>query len=129
MPELPSGTVTFLFTDIEGSTQRWEQRPEAMKTALARHHALLRGAIASHGGHVFQVIGDAFCAAFETAPEAVAAAVAAQQALHAEPWGDIGPIRVRMGIHTGAAEPHSGDYFSGQTLNRVARLLAAGHGG
>src|SRR5438270_4291439 len=78
---LPAGTVTFLFTDIEGSTQLWEQYPEAMRQALARHDALLRHAIEAHGGHVFKTVGDQFCAAFATASDALAAALAAQRDL------------------------------------------------
>ena len=128
MVSLPTGTVTFLFTDIEGSTALWERYPEAMRQALARHDAILREAIAAHRGHVFKTIGDAFCAAFSTAPEALAAAAAAQRALHGESWGEVGPLRVRMALHTGAAELRDGDYF-GPPLNRVARLLAAAHGG
>jgi len=128
MPDLPTGTVTFFFTDIEGSTRLWEQYPEAMKKALARHDALLRAAIEAHDGYVFKTVGDAFCAAFDTAPDALAAALAAQRALHAEAWGEVGSIRVRIALHTGAAEEREGDYF-GQPLNRVARLLSAGHGG
>src|SRR5581483_411596 len=125
---LPTGIVTFLFTDIEGSTRLWEQHPEAMRSALARHDALLRSAIESYNGVVFKTVGDAFCAAFSTAPEALAAALAAQQALHAQDWTDVGGIRARMALHTGNAEERDGDYF-GQPLNRVARLLAIGHGG
>jgi predicted ATPase/class 3 adenylate cyclase/DNA-binding CsgD family transcriptional regulator len=128
MAELPSGTVTFLFTDIEGSTSRWEHRPEAMRVALARHDALLRAAIEEHGGHVFKTMGDAFHAAFARAPDAVAAAVAAQRRLQAEAWGEVGPLRVRMALHTGAAEERDGDYY-GSPLNRAARLLSAAHGG
>src|SRR5213593_4107212 len=108
---LPSGTVTFLFTDIEGSTRLWEQHPEAMRPALARHDALLRSTLQSHGGHVFKSMGDQFCAAFATAPEALAAALVAQRALGAEPWGEVGPLRVRMALHAGAAEQRDGDYF------------------
>ena len=124
----PSGTVTFLFTDIEGSTRLWERDPEAMGAALARHDALLRQAVEEHGGHVFKTVGDAFCAAFATAPLAAEAALAAQRALAAEPWPAGRPLLVRMALHTGAAEARNGDYF-GPPLNRVARLLAAGHGG
>ncbi|MGC1377366.1 MAG: tetratricopeptide repeat protein [Anaerolineales bacterium] len=124
---LPTGTVTFLFTDIEGSTQLWEQRPEAMQAALARHDALLRQAIESHHGAVFKTIGDEFCAAFSGAPEALDAALAAQRALQAESWGET-PIKVRIALHAGAAEARDGDYF-GLSLNRVARLLSAAHGG
>src|SRR6266849_947250 len=80
--DLPTGTVTFLFTDIEGSTRLWEQQPQAMQAALARHDALLRQAIETHGGFVFKTIGDGFCAAFASPEDAVAAALAAQRALH-----------------------------------------------
>ena len=99
MSDLPTGTVTFLFTDIEGSTRRWEQHPEAMTTALARHDALLRAAIEAHGGYVFKTVGDAFCAAFSTAPDALAAALDAQRAVVAEAWGPVEPLRVRMALH------------------------------
>lgn len=126
-PNIPSGTITFLFTDIEGSTQLWEQYPEAMKVALARHDTLLRQAIEAYQGHVFKTVGDAFCAAFPTAPEALAASIAAQRALHAEAWEET-PIKVRMALHTGVAVERDGDYF-GQPVNRVARLMSAGHGG
>jgi predicted ATPase/class 3 adenylate cyclase len=125
---LPSGTVTFLFTDIESSTRLWEQHPEAMRAALARHDVLLRQAITRGGGHIFKTIGDQFCAVFATAPAAVAAALEAQQALRAEDWEETGPLRVRMALHSGTAEQREGDYF-GPALNRVARLLEAGHGG
>jgi predicted ATPase/class 3 adenylate cyclase len=125
---LPTGTVTFLFTDIEGSTLLWEQHPEAMKAALARHDALLRRAIRACGGAVFKTMGDAFCAAFAEAAGAVKATLLAQFALRAEAAGAVGPLRVRMALHTGAAEERDGDYF-GPTLNRAARLLAAAHGG
>ena len=128
MAELPSGTVTFLFTDIEGSTTRWEHHPEAMQAALARHDVLVRTAIREHGGHVVKTMGDAFHAAFSRAPDAVAAALDAQSRLQAEAWSEIGPLRVRMALHTGAAEERDGDYY-GPPLNRSARLLSAGHGG
>src|SRR5215212_1535920 len=98
---LPSGTVTFLFTDIAGSTTRWEHQPQAMERALARHDDLLRQAIEAYGGHVLKTVGDAFQAAFTTAPAALEAALAAQRALAAEPWGAIGPILVRMALHVG----------------------------
>jgi len=131
---VPTGTVTFLFTDIEGSTRLWQQYPEAMKRALTRHHALLQQAIESHGGYVFQIVGDAFCAAFQTASNAVTAARAAQRALAGEPWGETGPIRVRMAVHTGTADVHagehkSGEYASGLTLSHASRLLSVAHGG
>src|SRR5579884_2229057 len=124
----PSGTITFLFTDIEGSTRLWEQYPEAMRAALARHDALLRQAIEAHNGHVFKTVGDAFCAAFATAPDALHAALTAQCALHAEAWPPETHLRVRMALHTGATEERDGDYF-GPPLNRIARLLSTGYGG
>ena len=124
----PGGTVTFLVTDIEGSTRRWERFPEQMGAAVARHDMLVRQAIEQFGGFVFKTVGDAFCAAFATAPDALLAAIAAQRALNQEPWGEVGSLRVRMALHTGTAEERDRDYF-GQPLNRTARLLAAGHGG
>jgi TolB-like protein/class 3 adenylate cyclase len=125
---LPTGTVTLLFTDIEGSTRLWEAHAAAMRAALARHDALLRDCIGGHSGHVFKTGGDAFCAAFHTAPDALAAALEAQRALHREPWPEPAKLRVRMALHSGAVEVRDGDYF-GAPLNRTARLLAAGHGG
>src|SRR6476646_4445138 len=98
MAGLPTGTVTFLFTDIEGSTARWEHQPEAMRVALARHDALLRAAILEHGGLVVKTMGDAFHAVFSRAPDAVAAAVDAQHRLLAESWDEIGGLRVRMAL-------------------------------
>ena len=129
----PSGTVTFLFTDIEGSTKRWEQYPQAMQGALSRHDALLQAAIEGRGGHVFKTVGDAFCAAFSTPNEALQAAVDAQRALITEDWESLFGIphtslRIRMALHTGVVEEQGGDYF-GQPVNRVARLLSTGHGG
>src|SRR5690349_23889934 len=118
MSTLPSGTVTFLFTDIEGSTSRWEHQPEAMSIALARHDAILRSAIQRHDGHVVKTMGDAFHAAFARALDALAAAVDAQRRLGVESWGETGPLRVRMAIHTGAAEERDGDYY-GPPLNRA----------
>jgi tetratricopeptide (TPR) repeat protein len=129
MKALPSGTVTFLFTDIEGSTRLFQQHAEAMKLAMARHHSLLEGAIASHHGHVFHVVGDGFCSVFERAPDALAAALEAQRALYRESWGELGTIRVRMGLHRGAAEARDGDYVASLTLARSQRVAAAGHGG
>ena len=119
----PSGTVTFLFTDIEGSTRRWEVDPEAMRSAVARHDELLRSAIEDHGGFIFATGGDGFAAAFATAADAVATAEAAQAAL-----ADLDGISVRMGLNTGEAHERDGNYF-GPALNRTARLMGAGHGG
>jgi predicted ATPase/class 3 adenylate cyclase len=124
----PTGTVTFLFTDIEGSTALWESVPEGMRTALARHDELLRSAIEAHGGYVFQTAGDGVAAAFQRSADAVIAAVDAQRALQAEPWPEGAELRVRMGLHTGEADERDGDYL-GPPLNRAARLMAAAHGG
>ncbi len=127
MRDLPTGTITFLFTDIEGSTRLWEEHPEAMRMALARHDTLLRETIEVHRGHVFKTMGDAVDAAFEDATAAVAAAAAIQQALRTEHWVVPGGLKVRVALHTGTAEVRGRDYF-GQALNRAARLLAASHG-
>jgi predicted ATPase/class 3 adenylate cyclase len=115
----PSGVVTFLFTDAEGSTRRWEADAEGMRVALAAHDEVLRKAIETHGGWLFKHTGDGVCAAFVSPKSAVDAAVAAQRALE---------LPVRMGIATGEAELRDGDYF-GAVLNRAARVMAAGHGG
>src|SRR6266498_342902 len=118
MSAFPTGTVTFLFTDIEGSTRLWQEHPEAMRRALARHDDLLRAALAASGGHIFKTWGDQFCAAFATAPEALEAALDAQRALRTAVWGQIGPLQVRTALHTGAVEAREGDYF-GPPLNRI----------
>jgi predicted ATPase/class 3 adenylate cyclase len=125
---LPSGTVTLLFTDIEGSTQHWEERGEAMPEALHRHDDLLRAAIEAHDGHVFKTWGDQFCAAFSRASDAIAAAAAAQRTLAAEDWSSVGGLAVRMALHSGITDERGDDYF-GPVVNRVARLLAVAHGG
>ena len=124
----PTGTVTFLFTDIEGSTKLWERGPEAMSEALPRHDKMLRESIEIHDGHVFKTMGDAFCAAFSTATDALEAALEAQRRVLSSEWEQTGPLVVRMALHTGAAEERDGDYF-GPPLNRVARLLSAAYGG
>jgi predicted ATPase/class 3 adenylate cyclase len=115
----PSGVVTFLFTDIEGSTRRWEADADAMRVALAAHDEVLRAAIEGHGGFLFKHTGDGMCAAFGSPRSALDAAVGAQRVLE---------LPVRMGIATGEAELRDGDYF-GAVLNRAARVMAAGHGG
>lgn len=125
---VPSGTVTFLFTDIEGSTKLWESHPDLMRTALARHDALMRETIAAANGYIFKTIGDAFCAAFAEPKSALEAAVAAQLALKSENWPELVQIRVRMALHTGAVESRDDDYF-GPPVNRVARLLGTASGG
>jgi predicted ATPase/class 3 adenylate cyclase len=128
---IETGTHTFLFTDIEGSASLWEEHAEAMRVALRQHDDLLRFCIESHGGRVFKTVGDAFCATFGDPRNAVGAALDCQQWLPAlslrTPQGEI-PLKVRMALHTGVAEERDGDYF-GPSLNRVARLLAIGHGG
>ncbi len=128
MVELPTGTVTFLFTDLEVSTRLWEQEPEAMRGALARHDVILRQAVAANGGQLVKGTGDGIHAAFATADAAVEAAIESQLALGGEPWGVSEPLRVRMGIHTGVAELRDGDYF-GPSVNRAARLMSAANGG
>ena len=125
---IPSGTVTLLFSDIEGSTHLWEQSPQAMATALERHDELVRRAMDAHGGYVFKTIGDAFCVAFETGHDALRAALDTQVALHAESWPPGAEIRVRIALHTGVCQERDGDYF-GPTVNRTARLMATAHGG
>lgn len=131
MQRSPPETLTFLFTDIEGSTRLWEEHPEAMRTVLARHDAVLRDAIESQGGRVFKTVGDAFCAVFGFSVDAMNAAVDAQKRLVELTVGQVGeplPVRVRMALHAGDAERRDCDFF-GPTLNRLARLLAIAHGG
>jgi predicted ATPase/class 3 adenylate cyclase len=125
---LPTGTVTFLFTDIEGSTQRWDAHREAMSAAVQRHDAIGRAAMDAHGGYVFKTVGDAFCVAFARTEAAVAAALDFQRALLTENFAAVDGLRVRAALHTGAADERGGDYF-GPAVNRVARLLSIGHGG
>ncbi|MGB8166536.1 MAG: adenylate/guanylate cyclase domain-containing protein, partial [Chthoniobacteraceae bacterium] len=124
----PTGDLTFLFTDIEGSSQLWEKHPQAMAQALRQHDTLMRSIFEEHRGYVFKTMGDAFCVSFGSPLDAAAAALAAQLRLASETWGETGTLRVRMALHSGEADERDGDYF-GRTLNRVARLLAAGHGG
>ena len=119
MTDRPSGTVTFLFTDIEGSTRRWEADADAMRVALAAHDDVLRAALQGNGGWLFKHTGDGVCAAFSSARAAVDAATEAQRLLG---------LPVRMGIATGEAEQRGDDYF-GPVLNRAARVMAVGHGG
>ncbi|MBN1876458.1 MAG: tetratricopeptide repeat protein [Anaerolineae bacterium] len=130
---LPTGTITFLFTDIQGSVALWDQKPQAMKIAIAKHHALLRQGIESNGGIVFKIVGDAFQAAFPFASQALVAAIATQRALCRAAWGETGPLSVRMGLHTGPVELASDDgpvdYAVSHTLNRAARVMSAGYGG
>jgi predicted ATPase/class 3 adenylate cyclase len=124
---LPTGTVTFLFTDIEGSTRLWETQHEAMQRALVQHDAILRNAIEGHGGYLVKSTGDGAIGAFGIAPDAVKACLAAQRALNAHTWDELS-IKSRMALHSGTAEQRDGDYY-GPALNRTARLMAVGHGG
>jgi predicted ATPase/class 3 adenylate cyclase len=124
---MPSGTVAFLFTDIEGSTVRWDSHREAMQEALRRHDRILRSAIDTHGGFVFKTIGDAFCAAFSSVGEALEGAIDSQRRLAGEDFAAVDGVRVRMAVHVGETDERDGDYF-GPAVNRVARLLSAGHG-
>jgi class 3 adenylate cyclase len=142
VPELPTGTITLLFTDIEGSTRLWERHLRTMAAAMGRHDTILRTAIESNGGAVFRTVGDAFFAAFGAAADALQAAIQIQRALFADRWemlnehNDAQPpasnpqsrIAVRMALHTSRVDLRDGEYF-GPPLNRVARLLSAGHGG
>ncbi len=124
----PTGTVTFLFSDIEGSTPLWDQHHDEMQTATARHDAILQGVIDARGGYVFTTAGDEFAAAFSRAANAIQAAVEIQAALAAEPFPTTTPIRVRMGLHTGDAVERDCDYF-GPAVIRAARLMGKAHGG
>jgi class 3 adenylate cyclase len=129
-PALPTGTVTFLFTDLEGSTRLLEAHPAAYPEAVARHHALLQQVVEAQGGVVFETVGDAVYAAFARPTDAVAAALAGQVALKAADWGELGAgaLKARMGLHTGEVEVQGAHYF-GAPLYRCARLTAAANGG
>lgn len=122
------GAVTFLFTDLEGSSRLWEQYPAAMPAALKRHDVILQEAVEANHGQVVKTTGDGLLAAFPTARDGLQAAIAAQNRLASEAWGETGPLRARMGLHSGDAEYRQGDYF-GPALNRAARLMALASGG
>src|SRR5262245_48774846 len=127
---LPTGTVTFLFTAVEGSTRLWERHPDQMRAALAEHDALIEFLTAQHGGVPVRPRGEGdsrFCV-FARATDAVAAATAIQGALHAEAWPPEAPLRVRLALHTGEADLREEDYYGG-AVNRAARLRAIAHGG
>ncbi len=129
MTHLPSGTVTFLFTDIEGSTRLAQQYPEAAHGLMARHNEILEQCIQAHAGYIFLKVGDSFCAAFHSAGDALNAALAAQKCVFQEPWAPA-PVKVRMGIHTGDAQANSDGQYSGYTtLALTQRIMSAGHGG
>ncbi len=127
--QLPSGTVTFLLTDIEGSTRLWEQHPNAMQSVLARHDNLMQNIIEGYGGHIVKMTGDGLHAVFAHARESIVATLACQQALLKEAWNGLSnPLRVRMALHTGESQLREGDYF-GPTMNRTARLMSIAYGG
>ncbi|MGZ9234085.1 MAG: adenylate/guanylate cyclase domain-containing protein, partial [Anaerolineales bacterium] len=133
MTPKPSGTVAFLFTDIEGSTVLAQRHPDKLPALLTRHREILQRSIESHQGYIFQVVGDSFSAAFHSASDALGAALDAQIQLHYEDWGDA-PIKVRMGIHTGIAEladdPNTQGPYSGYaTIALTQRIMSVGHGG
>ncbi|HEV2673093.1 MAG TPA: hypothetical protein VGV37_01045 [Aliidongia sp.] len=119
--------AAFLFTDIEGSTRRWETAPDAMRPAMRRHDAILRTTVALHGGRVFKSRGDGLAVVFPSMRHGLVAAIASQRALIAEDWTEIGGLKVRMALHCGPVEPRDGDFF-GPTLHRLARLLEVGYG-
>ena len=130
MSHLPTGTVTFFISDIEGSTLLWEAHPQGMRAALARHDEILRTAVESNGGSVIKTTGDGLYAVFPTAHDAAAAAIESQKSIVVEPWSTLAAddLKVRIGIHTGEAQEREGDYF-GPAVNRTARIMAIGHGG
>ena len=130
MSTLPSGTLTFLFTDVESSTRLWDLYPDQMREVLARHDAIISRSVQHHSGHVVKPAGggDSILAVFSRAPDAVAAALALQRALHHESWPPETPLRVRAAMHAGEAELRDDDYF-GIAVNRCARLMAIAHGG
>lgn len=128
MPALPTGTVTFLFTDIAGSTRLLQRLGPEYARALGEHQAVLRAAVAAHGGVEVDTQGDAFFVAFASAPQAVAAAADTTRALAAHPWPQDAALQVRIGLHTGTSEV-VGDHYVGLDVHRAARIAAAGHGG
>src|SRR5688572_16236070 len=128
----PTGTVTFLFTDIEGSTKLAQQYPDEMPALLARHNQILHQSIEGYNGYIFQIVGDSFAAAFHSASDALNAALDAQRGLHNEAW-TFAPLKVRMGIHTGAAQlqidSNDNAYSGYATLASTQRIMSAGYGG
>jgi len=125
MAEMPTGIVTFLFTDIEGSTHFWERQPDSMRRLLDHHNAILAGSIENHRGHVFKEWGDQFCAAFADPRDAAEAAADAQSVLHEE----LPQVRVRMALHTGDVHPGTKEgQFHGIVLHHASRMLTAAVG-
>lgn len=126
---LAKGLLTFLFTDIVGSTLLWERAPQAARRAVARHYDIVRDVVVAHRGIIFKTVGDACCCVFDEPLDAVRAALAMQLAIAREAWPDaVGALQIRVAMHSGEAIAEDGDYF-GSTLNRVARLVSAAHGG
>jgi class 3 adenylate cyclase len=124
-----AGIQTFLFTDLENSTVLWEQSPQAMLSALAQHDALLKKAVEAHHGRIVKTTGDGLHATFVSPVDGVAAALVGQQALATATWpGAIGPLKVRMGLHTGISQERDGDYY-GLDVNLAARIMGLGYGG
>jgi class 3 adenylate cyclase len=130
VPELPTGTVTFLFTDLETSTRLWEEQPnDAMRDALARHDVIMHSAVECYDGIVFSTGGDGIAAVFASAPDAIAATLEAQQRMAAEEWGVTGPLRARMGLHSDEGQLRAPGQYVNRPLNRCARLMSVAHGG
>jgi predicted ATPase/class 3 adenylate cyclase len=127
-PEPSARTLTFLFADLEGSTRLWEQFPEAMKAAMARHDAILKAAVEASKGEVVKTTGDGLMATFGSTLDGVNACLNAQRGIQEEPWGETGPLHVRMALHVGESQPRAGDYY-GPAVNRAARLMSAARGG
>jgi class 3 adenylate cyclase len=125
--EFPRGTVTFLFTDLENSTRLWEDYPQVMKIALARHDALLQETVEAMHGKIIKSTGDGLHAVFPNAGDGLKAVLAAQLGLRAESWGETGPLRVRMALHSGEADLRDGDYY-GTVVNRAARIMGTASG-
>lgn len=123
----PSGVVTFLFTDVESSTNLWDAAPDSMRAALERHDEIVRRSVEAHDGYVFSATGDGFAVAFSSATDAMAAATSAQSFLSTEEWPASAPIKVRMGLNTGEVDERDGNYF-GPAVNKAARIMAAAHG-
>src|SRR5262245_57014595 len=129
MAELPTGTVTFLFSDLETSTRLWEEHHDAMVEARARYFEIADGAVERAGGVVFSHAGDSVCAAFNSAPDALSAAIETTRALAEEPWGETGTLAAHMALHTGQGVVVAEDQYDSQPLNRCARLMGVAHGG
>jgi predicted ATPase/class 3 adenylate cyclase len=129
MADLPIGIVTFLFTDIEGSTSLWEQDPQGMRASLEVHNSILSKIITANAGMVFKIVGDSFQAVFEYPSQAIETALDVQKGLSTADWGTTGPLRVRMGLHSGPADVQGNDYVVSHTLNRVSRVMSVGYGG